>query len=215
MRSARLRGLSSFRARRMARFVEVMGLRGAGDASLRIADLGGSLEFWSHYADLLPPSVAEVVIFNIDQSPARRGRFTVRHGDARELADVADNAFDVAFSNSVIEHVGGPSDVSRFAAEVRRIAPRYFVQTPNYWFAWEPHYNRPFYQLLPRTLTARLLMTHGHAAYGRPGSLAEALDIVDSNGLLTARQLRDLFPEARIERERFGGMTKSLLAIRA
>ncbi len=60
-----------------------------------------------------------------------------------------DREFDIAFSNSVIEHVP-PELQAAFAAEVSRVADRYFVQTPNRYFPIEPHYQLPLFQFLPR-----------------------------------------------------------------
>jgi len=80
---------------------------------------------------------------------------------------------------------------------VRRLAPTFFVQTPNYWFPVEPHYKLPFVQFLPRSLR--------RAVTGNDPDLIR---------LLSARELRRLFPEARLWRERVCGLTKSLVAIR-
>jgi hypothetical protein len=61
-----------------------------------------------------------------------------------------DNAFDVAYSNSVIEHVRTWENQVRFAAEIRRVAPRYYVQTPNAAFPIEPHVMGLGIQWLPK-----------------------------------------------------------------
>jgi 2-polyprenyl-3-methyl-5-hydroxy-6-metoxy-1,4-benzoquinol methylase len=117
-----------------------------------------------------------------------------------------DRAFDVGFSNSVIEHV--PPDKHRaFAAEIRRVAERYFVQTPNRWFPIEPHYQLPFFQFLPRRVRM-FLNAHFSLGWQRKGSWEEIT-------LLSARDLERLFPDAEIHRERVFGVTKSLMAVRA
>ena len=78
---------------------------------------------------------------------------TVVQGDATNLP-FGDAEFDVAFSNSVIEHV--PHELQpAFASEISRVAKRYFVQTPNRYFPIEPHYQLPFFQFLPKGLAER------------------------------------------------------------
>jgi hypothetical protein len=129
---------------------------------------------------------------------------TVLQGDGTKLP-FADNEFDIAFSNSVIEHVGADLQPA-FAAEVSRVAKRYFVQTPNRYFPIEPHYQLPLFQFLPerarRALNRRF--TLGWQGKGH----WEQID------LLSARDLKTLFPDAEIKRERLFGLTKSLMAVR-
>ena len=61
-----------------------------------------------------------------------------------------DDAFDIAFSNAVIEHVGGREEQRRFVEELCRVAPRVFVSTPNRWFPVETHTLVPLVHWLPR-----------------------------------------------------------------
>ncbi|MGH7860878.1 MAG: methyltransferase domain-containing protein [Candidatus Dormibacteraceae bacterium] len=75
-------------------------------------------------------------------------------GDARDLAQFQAQAFDVAFSNSVIEHVGGADDQRRMASEAMRVASHYFVQTPKHYFPIEPHFLVPGFQFMPSGLKA-------------------------------------------------------------
>jgi SAM-dependent methyltransferase len=111
-----------------------------------------------------------------------------------------DGEFDVAYSNSVIEHVVGPSDRRALASELARVGGRYFVQTPNRWFPVEPHALLPFVHWLPRRLGQRLW------------NLGVSTDPFDETLLLDARELQELFPDATIVRERIGPLTKSLVA---
>jgi SAM-dependent methyltransferase len=119
--------------------------------------------------------------------------------DARELP-FADGEFDIAYSNSLIEHVGGPRDRERVAAELRRVGRRYFVQTPNRWFPIEPHSLLPLVHLLPRRVGRRLWR------------FGVSDDPFDDTSLLGARELQELFPDGAIVRERVGPLTKSLIA---
>jgi hypothetical protein len=125
-----------------------------------------------------------------------------------------DESFDIAYSNSVIEHVGSWENQQRFAAEVRRIAPRYYVQTPYRYFFVEPHLITPFIHFLPKTIARRLHRNFTvHGLITRPNQ-----DWIDrfhaETRLLTVTEMKRLFPDAIILRERFLGMTKSIIAMR-
>jgi SAM-dependent methyltransferase len=129
---------------------------------------------------------------------------SVEQGDATQLP-YRDDEFPVAFSNSVIEHV--PKQLQpAFAAEIRRVAERYFVQTPNRYFPIEPHYQLPFFQFLPRR-AQRALNRRFTLGWRTKGHWEEV-------SLLTERDMRRLFPDAEIHRERLFGLTKSLIAVR-
>jgi SAM-dependent methyltransferase len=106
-------------------------------------------------------------------------------GDALGLP-FEDGAFDVAFSNAVIEHVGPRAEQQRFVDELLRVAPRAFVTTPNRWFPIEVHTRLPLVHWLPERGANR------------------AYDLVrkpwaKQNHLLGPGDLEELFPpEARI-----------------
>ena len=134
-----------------------------------------------------------------DPRPDYLGHDFVR-ADARELP-FSDGQFDVVYSNSLLEHVP-PSDRERVAAEMSRTGRRLFVQTPNRGFPLEPHALLPLVHWLPRPLGRRLW------ALGVTG------EPFDDIRLLRARELRRLFPDAQIVRERVGPFTKSLIAVR-
>jgi len=153
-------------------------------------------------------------VFSLDQQELRDGRIAIRQGDATLLDAVADGEFDIVHSNSVIEHIGGFDAMAAMAAEVRRIAPRHWIQTPNLWFPIEPHLRRPFYQFLPAQWRARSLVGRAYDDFEQVPDLATARAFVDEIHLLGAAQLQRLFPTSRIERERVLGLTKSLIAVR-
>jgi hypothetical protein len=139
------------------------------------------------------------------------GRFDFIKADVRELP-IESGSFDVCFSNSMIEHLWTWEDQKRAASEMRTVAKRYFVQTPNFWFPIEPHFLAPFFHWLSPSLRERLaaitprqLMEHSNRD--------DLLRAVQEVRLLTATEMRMLFPEARVLRERFGGITKSLVAV--
>jgi SAM-dependent methyltransferase len=82
---------------------------------------------------------------------ARYPAVTYVQGDALDLP-FEDGAFDVAFSNAVIEHVGGREAQRRFVEEALRVARRAFVTTPNRWFPVEVHTRLPLVHWLPDRL---------------------------------------------------------------
>ena len=61
-------------------------------------------------------------------------------------------AYDIGFSNSVIEHVGSWERQQQFASEMRRVAKSLWVQTPAYECPIEPHYMTPLVHYLPLSL---------------------------------------------------------------
>jgi SAM-dependent methyltransferase len=106
-------------------------------------------------------------------------------GDALALP-FEDGAFDVVFSNAVIEHVGGLEQQRRFVAEALRVAGRAFITTPNRWFPVEVHTRLPLVHWLPEAVA--------HRAY----DLARK-PWAKENRLLGPGAMRRLFPpDARI-----------------
>jgi 2-polyprenyl-3-methyl-5-hydroxy-6-metoxy-1,4-benzoquinol methylase len=188
-----------WRQRRYQRFVEACGLQPTD----RIIDVGAG------WGAALERFNTENPIVAVDLSPQPSEWFasenvTVLEGDGTKLP-VGDSEFDVAFSNSVIEHVP-PELQQAFASEIRRVARRYFVQTPNKWFPIEPHYQLPLFQFLP--YSARRALNRRFTLGWQPKGYWEEIT------LLSARDLRRLFPDAEIQRERVLGLTKSLMAVR-
>jgi SAM-dependent methyltransferase len=71
-------------------------------------------------------------------------------------------AFDLGFSNAVVEHVAGGREGQRaFVHELCRVAARVFVTTPNRFFPLEVHTLLPFAHWLPAGARARLVGLRG------------------------------------------------------
>ena len=86
---------------------------------------------------------------------------TAVQADGRELP-FADGAFDLGFSNAVVEHVAGRRDEQRrFVHELCRVSRRVFVTTPNRFFPLEVHTLVPFAHWLPRGPRDRVLRARG------------------------------------------------------
>jgi len=89
-----------------------------------------------------------------DRFRARYPRTAYVQGDALALP-FPDGAFDVCYSNAVIEHVGPRDAQRRFVDEALRVARRVFVTTPNRWFPLEVHTRLPFVHWLPEPAAER------------------------------------------------------------
>ena len=140
------------------------------------------------------------------------------HGDGCDIP-FADQSFDIVFSNSVIEHVGGQEAQIRFAREISRVGRGYWVQTPNRYFPIETHLLTPFVHLLPRS--ARAFIVRRFTVWQwlhRPDAEHRRYYVehfISDIRLLSAQELQALFPDAVIIRERFLMFTKSLIAYRS
>lgn len=135
----------------------------------------------------------------------------------------ADGFFDIVYCSSVIEHVTVPKEEvwsarsgkafrrraeesqEAFAREIRRLGKNYFVQTPNKWFPIESHTWLPFIGFAPRAAQVATIAVSNRFWIKRTSP---------DWHLLTAREMRRLFPDAEIRRELFLGLTKSIMAIR-
>ncbi len=89
-------------------------------------------------------------------------------------------------------------------------ASRFYVQTPNKWFFFEPHLLTPFIHWLPRAAQRRLLRYGTLWGWLHRPSPARVEAHLDEIRLLDEDALRVLFPGATLWRERVLGMTKSL-----
>lgn len=175
------------RERRHARFLALV----APTPDMRIVDIGcGALGLRG-----LAPEL-DVTGVDLVAHPGYPGPFVV--ADAAAGLPFADAQFDLAYCNSVIEHVA-PARRAAFAAELRRVARGWYVQTPARSFPIEPHSLLPGAHWLPAPLRARYWRL---GAGGLPGEVE----------LLRRRELEALFGPA--ERERFGPFTKSWISVR-
>ena len=110
-----------------------------------------------------------------------------------------DGEFDLAYSSSLIEHLA-PGERPAFAAEVRRVARGWFVQTPAFSFPIEPHALLPFAHWLP---------PRARRGYWRLGVAGDWEEVA----LLRRQEMADLFGEPVLA-ERALGLAKSWISVR-
>lgn len=188
--------------------------------SIKILDLGGSVQYWSRVGiPFLKACGAKVIVLNnvaseLKSSEADDEIFSAGVGDACNLPQFHDLQFDLVHSNSVIEHVGGWQRMKMFSAEVRRLSKHYYVQTPYFWFPVDPHrWKFPMIHWMPNSLQARIMQSFPVCYSGKLGDLETAHQYLEHLQMIDRKQFTYLFPEATLKRERLLGLTKSLVAI--
>lgn len=207
------------RKRRMAClerfFADTFGPDLEAGRTIRILDIGGTFRFWKSMGFPFAGK-AEITLLNLDKAAipeAVPGLFSVE-GDARDMTGVEDGAFDLVVSNSCIEHVGKEPEWQMMADEMRRVGRHYFLQTPNRHFPVEPHFLFPFFQFFPVWLRAAFIRCFELGFWPKGNDWKESLRIADEIKLLRHKDLKRLFPEAVIEREKLFGLTKSFMVYR-
>lgn len=181
------------------------------DKPIRILDVGGTQQFWVIMGFTATQGMP-ITILNVTKQPVSLPHFSSMAGDAKDLTQFEDRHFDVVFSNSVIEHVGGYEDQRRMAEEIKRVGKRYFIQTPNRYFPIEPHFLFPGFQFLPFAVRVWLISHFNLGWYKRTPDRAAAEGIANEIKLLSKTEFANLFPQATIFEERMMGLTKSFIA---
>jgi Methyltransferase domain len=189
-----------WRARRMAEMIRLV----QPPAGARVVDLGGMWMIWG-----LIEHDFHITLVNLSPWPVPPDsvRYRVVVADACDLRDIfPDNSFDLVFSNSTIEHVGDPERRRQFALEVERLAPAYWVQTPNPGFPIESHTGLPFYWQWPSWLQGTADRVYGRHAGWR--------QFVETTVAITEEEMTCLFKGCHFHFETMFGSVKSYSAYR-
>ncbi len=173
-------------------------------------DLGGWVESWRS----MPGHPGEVVALNLsrEEAPVESWAKTVVGDACAPPSWVSEQQFDLVYSNSLIEHVGGHASRQALAEVIHTSAPHHWVQTPYRYFPLEPHWLFPCFQFLPARARARISRTwrFGHVRSAPSEALADVLSVE----LLSETEMRFYFPRSELIREVVLGLTKSLIAVR-
>jgi SAM-dependent methyltransferase len=175
----------------------------------RVLDVGVTNGVWrsANFLEAAYPWPAQITAVAIGDVPLFREHFPeVRLviADGRDLP-FADGAFDVGFSNAVVEHVGSRSQQRQFVAELLRTCHSVMISTPNAAFPVDPHTMLPGVHWLPRRLRHPILRVTRNEVWASEAALNP----------LSARQLVSLFPPGvpvRLHRQRLLGLTTVLTA---
>lgn len=195
--------LAHFRKARMEAFARRFGV----STNTKVLDMGGGAFNWTFLNERPRLTILDVYEHG---NKAEWASYVVGDGCHTTFAS---GSFDIVFSNSVIEHVGGVERQKQFAAECMRCGKAYFVQTPNKWFPFDTHTLMPFAHWLPQRWFRKLIPLSPRFVFfhSDPGDREDFARM----RLLSKRDLQDLFPEAEIMEEKFLGITKSLIAVSA
>ena len=213
---------------------------------MRVIDIGGLADAWLA-APLRP---RELVVLNVPAWNELAARSEDRLTDTTSVTHIAGDAcdpseellrerFDLAYCNSVIEHVGGHQRRVRIANTINRLSEHHWVQTPYRYFPIEAHTLFPGLQLLPMIARAAAIRrwplgymmrfsrewpqtdawvsSIAQSAYGAPLrelSIDHAVIGLQSIELLSRAEMHVYFPNSEILAERVAGVPKSLIAVR-
>lgn len=191
------------RARRKALFARLL----APAPGASVIDLGGVVGNWDDF-----PVPLKLTVVNLPGASGRAARspheIEILQADACNLSQLDDGTFDIAFSNSVIEHVGAFARRAALAREIRRLGRRYWVQTPSAAFPVEAHNHMPLWWFYPEPVRNRLLRRWRRLMPARA-------EMIEGTTVVSRLEMRDLFPDARLITERFALLPKSYIAYRA
>jgi SAM-dependent methyltransferase len=195
----------------------------------RILDLGS--EDGSHIHAILQGTAVQpqhVYIADINNTSIEKGQKNFGFNPVliheSERLPFENGFFDIVYCSSVIEHVTVPKDEvwsinsdeqfkqrasqrqAVFANEIKRLGKQYFVQTPYKYFPIESHSWLPFIALLPRKRLISLLQLSNKVWIKR----------TDPDWyLLNKPEMLALFEGGQLIDEKFLGLTKSIMAIKA
>jgi hypothetical protein len=179
---------------------------------MTVLDLGGEPQAWKD-APVLPEHV--VCVNLLDFTPVATDDISAVIADALDMpASVLNQKFDLVYSNSLIEHVGGAEQRRRLAAIITEVGTHHWVQAPYRYFPIEPHWVFPFFQFLPLSVKATISRHWDMGGYSSRGNKESAVDLALEVDLPSITDFRYLFPSSDIVIERLAGLPKSLIATR-
>jgi hypothetical protein len=137
-------------------------------------------------------------------------------------------SIDILFSNAVIEHLGETNRQKRYADEVMRVSKRWLIETPNFWFPFETHWQLPLIHFLPEKTQRRIMQSGKRFFVDAPEEFENKLPKIlirmlnryfsdhqwSDQGLhlLSATKLHALFPTSKIKKQRTTFYPEVLLA---
>lgn len=192
-----------------------------------ILDLGG--DDGGHIASVVPfrenVTIADISKARLKQAQDKYGFNTIVLKEDGTIP-AEPKQYDIIFCSSVIEHVTVDKDEAanikskkefekkaferqkKLAREIASKSKSYFVQTPYKYFLIESHTWLPiFFIFFPRKVQLKII------AFLFKSIWPKKVRWLDFN-LLTVKDMKKLFPDAKIVKEKSFGFTKSLMAVK-
>jgi SAM-dependent methyltransferase len=121
-----------------------------------------------------------------------------------------DKYFDIVYSNAVIEHLGDFERQKKMAEEIMRVGKQWFVTTPNRWYPFEFHMRLPFVTWIPGDVYLRIgnIISYNHVRKKYMFGINH-----DGLRLMSAREMKNCFPDSKIISQRITFMAETLIAI--
>ena len=181
-----------------------------------IIDIGGTRRYWEalDWPQTLKGRLHFCIVNVSYEECVGDSQFSYVIADATRTLPFDDKIFDICHSNSVVEHVGTWDKKKNYAAEIRRVAKSYFVQTPNYYFPIEPHFFFPLFHFMPKPMQIYLVQNFSLGWYPPLKNIDDAMEAVETKDLLTGKLMQYLFPDSQITKERFLFLVKSIIVFR-
>jgi len=159
---------------------------------MKILDLGFTGKEASRNANYIEkhyPFLQDMIALGLSESQEFQTNFpevqaVVYNGDEFPFKN---KAFDLCWSNAVLEHVGDRDAQLFFLEEIKRVARRAFITTPNRYFPVEVHTRTPLLHYLPKGMFERYLVATG-----------QSWAVGDYMNLLSESDLKSLLSEAGI-----------------
>ncbi|MFD2203718.1 class I SAM-dependent methyltransferase [Shivajiella indica] len=178
--------------------------------AIKVLDVGGTANFWKD-KEMFRSGRLQITLLNLEEEKNLPQGIQSKAGDATDLSQFEDGQFDLVFSNSVIEHLYTWENQQKMAKECMRVGKKYFIQTPNKHFFIEAHYALPFMQYFPKKFTYGIL-TKTKLSRMQKWDPGHARQYLEEIRLISHQEMKRLFPNARIYKEKMWGMNKSFTA---
>ncbi len=192
---------SKFRAKRIKPLLKIIENIFHKNGEVKILDVGGTMLYWECLPDnFIQKNKIKITLLNTstEDISCSNDCFSSIAADGCHLSLFGDKSFDIAHSNSVIEHVGDWERKVSFANEIQRVATCHYVQTPNFWFPVEPHCLTFFFHWLPIPCRVFLIMHFNLGHWKKRNNIDQAIRVVESASLVTKKMLKSLFPDSLI-----------------